>query len=138
MQSMSFVVITLLSFLQCNEHYLTDEPTTAIRNRVFQPKEPSWRTAMTRSLRIVLVAICGEWTEAVRALQLQGAAWRSKETLSENVQLLYSHVSVSCLFGHYPSSNFNQITTFQRLALSPSSGDKRKGQEGGDPSRWVP
>jgi hypothetical protein len=68
MQSMSFVVRTLLSFLQCNAHYLTDEPTTAIRNRVFQPKEPSWRTAMTRSLRIVLVAICGEWTDAVRAL----------------------------------------------------------------------
>jgi hypothetical protein len=38
-------------------------------------------------------------------------------------------LSVSCLFGHYPSSQFlNKITTFQRLALSPSSGDKGKGK----------
>jgi len=38
-------------------------------------------------------------------------------------------MSVSCLFGHYPSSQFlNKITTFQRLALSPSSGDKGKGK----------
>jgi hypothetical protein len=37
-------------------------------------------------------------------------------------------ISVSCLFGHYPSSQFlNKITTFQRLALSPSSGGKGKG-----------
>jgi hypothetical protein len=33
---------------------------------------------------------------------------------------------------------FNKIITFQRLALSPSSGDKGKGQNGGDPSWWVP
>jgi hypothetical protein len=37
-------------------------------------------------------------------------------------------VSVSCFFGHYPSSQFlNKITTFQRLALSPFSGDKERG-----------
>jgi hypothetical protein len=36
------------------------------------------------------------------------------------------YISVSCLFGHYPSSLFlNKITTFQRLALSPSSDDKK-------------
>jgi hypothetical protein len=35
--------------------------------------------------------------------------------------------SVSCLFVHYPSSNLVKFTTFQRLVLSPSSGDKRKG-----------
>jgi hypothetical protein len=35
-------------------------------------------------------------------------------------------VSVSCLSGHFPSSQFsNKTTTFQRLALSPSSGDKK-------------
>jgi hypothetical protein len=39
------------------------------------------------------------------------------------------YVSVSCLFGHYPSSNFFNKLTFQRLALSPSSGDKGKGKK---------
>jgi hypothetical protein len=51
------------------------------------------------------------------------------------------YISVSYLFGHYPSSQFlNKITTFQRLALSLSSGDKKgKGKRevilaGGSPS----
>jgi hypothetical protein len=36
------------------------------------------------------------------------------------------YISVSCLFGHFPSSQFKiKTTTFQRLALSPSSGDKK-------------
>jgi hypothetical protein len=36
------------------------------------------------------------------------------------------YIFVSCLFGHFPSSQFKIKTiTFQRLALSPSSGDKK-------------
>jgi hypothetical protein len=55
---------------------------------------------------------------------------------------IYQHttlyISVSCLFGYYPSSNLIKFT-FQRLVLSPSSGDKRgRAQGGGDPSWWAP
>jgi hypothetical protein len=50
-----------------------------------------------------------------------------------------TNISVSCLFGHYPSSNLIKFTTFQRLVLSPSSGDKRgRAKGGGDPSWWAP
>jgi hypothetical protein len=49
------------------------------------------------------------------------------------------YISVSCLFGHYPSSNLIKFTMFQRLVLSPSSGDKKeRAKGGGDPSWWVP
>jgi hypothetical protein len=68
---------------------------------------------METSIQVVL-------TESLISETARSAAliWNDSESVPT--------ISVSCLFRHYPSSQIlNKITTFQRLALSSSSGDKK-------------